>query len=277
MPLLLGHRGRRQNVIAERDHLPPLLRLVEVIHYRVGRSRNMPLRRHHTHAHGIHAARPGPRHVRLSPNPKIPTVCPPISCTSNGSQTAAVWLRTIRRKPFAKYKIAASTNSPSDALNTPRPLVSRIWLSTSSGNKRLSRPAALECIQRNFPHIPNNACSNSREPDHCRITVASLAAGAQVATSPHIVCGRSFSIANCGSFPDANTNTGLSLPIPNILPRYCSKRWPGVRGRRCEYQPECIPGQKSASRKFRRIGTGKRRSVQELGMKSFPNGRQPLP
>jgi hypothetical protein len=101
-----------------------------------------------------------------------------------------------------------------------------IDLARSSGNNRFSSPAAGECTQRTFLHIPSNSRSNSRVPDHSRITVASFHACAHAPTSPHMVCGSSFSMANCGSSPEANTSTGFSFPIPNILPRYCPKRCP---------------------------------------------------
>ena len=155
----------------------------------------------------------------ISPYPTIPTVCPPISSTSNGSHTPAVWLRTMRRRSFAKYRIAASTNSPNEALNTPLPLVNSTSLFTSSGNKRLSTPAARECIHRTFWQVASAACSSSRVPDHCRITVASFPAWAHAERSPHTAYGISFSIANCGSSPEANTNTGFSFPMFIILPR----------------------------------------------------------
>src|SRR2546423_10154751 len=45
-------------------------------------------------------------------------------------------LRTMRRKSFAKYRIAPSANSPSDWLKTPRPLVSGTGLMASSGKIR---------------------------------------------------------------------------------------------------------------------------------------------
>jgi hypothetical protein len=116
--------------------------------------------------------------------------------------------------PSRKYKIAARTNSPSDATEHAACRWSAgLGSATSSGNNRLSRPAAREWIQRSFPHAPNAARSNSRVPDHCRITVASFPAHAHAAASPHTECGNSLSMANCGSSLVASTSTGFSFPI----------------------------------------------------------------
>src|SRR5439155_21938050 len=78
----------------------------------------------------------------------------------------------MRRKSLAKYKIAASTNSPNDALNTPVPFVSGTGLSISSGNSVLSRPTERECTQPRFGHIPNTFLNRAREPDQLKSALA---------------------------------------------------------------------------------------------------------
>src|SRR2546430_11423406 len=88
----------------------------------------------------------------------------------------------MRRKSFAKYKIAPSTNSPKDALNTPLPLVSGTRLSIISGNNVLSRPTARECTQRRFGHIPNTFLKSAREPDQLKSTLARTAVCSNTST-----------------------------------------------------------------------------------------------
>src|SRR5580704_8908413 len=81
----------------------------------------------------------------------------------------------MRRKSLAKYRMAASVNSPKDGLKTPTPFVSGTALSTSSGNSDLSRPTERECTQRRFGHILNTSLNRSSEPDQFNSTAASAA------------------------------------------------------------------------------------------------------
>src|SRR6266478_5512248 len=115
----------------------------------------------------------------------------------------------MRRKSFAKYKIAASVNSPNDALNTPLPFVSGTGLSISSGNSVLSNPTDRECTQRRFGHMPNAFLNRASEPDQLKSTLASAAVcsnastefPATVFTPASCIC----SIASCGSAGSART------------------------------------------------------------------------
>src|SRR6266404_1264707 len=115
----------------------------------------------------------------------------------------------MRRKSFAKYKIAASVNSPNDALNTPLPFVSGTGLAISSGNSVLSRPTERECTHRKFGQIPNTFRNSASEPDQLKSTLASAAAcsnastesPATVFTPVSCIC----SVASCGSAGSART------------------------------------------------------------------------
>src|SRR5580704_5645792 len=82
----------------------------------------------------------------------------------------------MRRKSFAKYRIAASANSPSDALKTPAPFVSGTALSTNSGNSVLSNPTERECTHSKFGHIANTSLNKTSGPDQLNKTLASTAA-----------------------------------------------------------------------------------------------------
>src|SRR6266849_2527187 len=109
----------------------------------------------------------------------------------------------MRRKSFAKCKMAASVNSPNDALNTPLPFVSGTGLSISSGNSALSKPTERECTHRKFGQIPNTFRNSASEPDQLKSTLASVAVCSNASTeSPTTVfTPASFicSIASCGS------------------------------------------------------------------------------
>src|SRR5438477_4347311 len=72
--------------------------------------------------------------------------------------------------------MAASANSPSDALNTPDPLVSTAELSLNSGNKLLSSPADRLCTQRNRGHLTNTSRNSAGDPDQLRRMSASTTA-----------------------------------------------------------------------------------------------------
>src|SRR5437762_2924588 len=94
----------------------------------------------------------------------------------------------MRRKSFAKYKIAPSVNSPRDPLNTPAPLVSGTALSINSGNSVLSKPTERECTQSKFGQIANTFLNNAREPDQLKSTFAWVASWPNdSAASPTIV------------------------------------------------------------------------------------------
>src|SRR5580704_8376615 len=109
----------------------------------------------------------------------------------------------MRRKSFAKYKIAPSANSPSDALNTPAPLVSGTALSFNSGNNVRSNPTERECTQSRLGHTANTFLNNSSEPDQLKSTVASTVAPANTSADfPKTIfspASDSSSIASCAS------------------------------------------------------------------------------
>src|SRR5437016_14282660 len=67
--------------------------------------------------------------------------------------------------------MAASTNSPKEALNTPVPLVSGTGLSSSSGNSVLSRPTERECTQRRFGQFPKFFLTGTGEPNKLKTRV----------------------------------------------------------------------------------------------------------
>src|SRR6185437_9770542 len=109
----------------------------------------------------------------------------------------------MRRKSFAKYIIAPSANSPSDALNTPTPFVSGTSLSTSSENSVLSRPTERECTHCKCGHIPNTVLNKERGPDQLNNTLALAAscsnASAEFPTMILTSASCSVRIASCGS------------------------------------------------------------------------------
>jgi hypothetical protein len=69
----------------------------------------------------------------MLPYPTMPSVWPETIVTSNCSDTPDIWLRIMRRRSLAKYRIAAKANSPSEGLKTPLPFVTITLLATSSG------------------------------------------------------------------------------------------------------------------------------------------------
>src|ERR1700734_2686869 len=109
----------------------------------------------------------------------------------------------MRRKSFAKYRIAASANSPSDALKTPAPLVRGTALSFNSGNSVLSSPTERECTQSKLGHIANTSLINGSEPDQLKSTLASAAAPSKTSAEfPTIILTSAscrLSIASCAS------------------------------------------------------------------------------
>src|SRR2546421_8414017 len=121
----------------------------------------------------------------------------------------------MRRKSLAKYRIAASANSPRDALKTPLPFVSVTSLATSSGKSVRSSPTEREWIQRKFGHIRNTSRMRGREPDQLNRTSASGAAffswAAELPITTLATSDNSRSIGSCGSCDSESTRTEIVL------------------------------------------------------------------
>src|SRR2546423_5547950 len=117
----------------------------------------------------------------------------------------------MRRKSLAKYRIAASANSPRDALKTPLPLVSVTSLATSSEKSVRSSPTEREWIQRKFGHIRNTSRMRGREPDQLNRTSASEAAffswAAELPITTLAISDNSRSIGTCGSCDSGRPRT----------------------------------------------------------------------
>src|SRR6266478_1254748 len=138
-------------------------------------------------------------------------VWPRTSSTSNCSHRPAARLRIIRGKSLAKYSAAAITNSPSDWLNTPLPLVRATGLSTSSGNNIPSRPAARECTHRTRGAIFQTCCRSCRPPAQLKITCASGASLSKASglspTAIDVESGKDSSMASWRSVGSDRTKT----------------------------------------------------------------------
>src|ERR1035437_1270860 len=152
----------------------------------------------------------------------MPTVWPLISTISNGSQRPACWLRFMRRKSLAKYRIAPRANSASDWLKTPRPLVKGTGLSTSSGKSTPSRPAERECTQRALGHMANTSRSNWPATDQLKITVASAAsrsnASTELPTAMLVSAGSCAKSFKSGSARPADSTKTVRMSIRRKLP-----------------------------------------------------------
>src|SRR5882724_10225312 len=138
-------------------------------------------------------------------------VWPRTSSTSNWSHRPAARLRIMRGKSLAKNSAAPITNSPSDWLNTPLPLVRATGLSTNSGNNIPSRPAARECTQRTRGAIFQTCCRSFRPPAQLQITCASGASLSKASglfpTAIDVESGNDSSMASWGSVGSERTKT----------------------------------------------------------------------
>ena len=188
----------------------------------------------------------------------MPTVWPETPTTSKGSQRASIWLRTSLRKSFAKYRMAPSTHSPSDWLNTPRPFVSTAGLSVSSGDSKWSMPAHGICTQRTLGHMRSAWRSRSLEASQLqpRMTVTlgaarSMASGLP-ATTRSIGATEALSFASSRS-PGWPSTRRVSRSTKRTL-SHDEESCPGPQGSSCRCRPP------NRSRPAHRLGAAPGRS-----------------
>jgi hypothetical protein len=101
-------------------------------------------------------------------------------------------------------------------LESPDRAICHVMMNTTSGDEAIT--AARECIQHSLPHAANTERRKSREPDHCRITIASPQP-AHTWQRRHILCAVARSESQTAeSSSDASTSTGFFFPQGLHLP-----------------------------------------------------------